>query len=127
MLRIPNHESIRSPQAYLYTVAGHVLHQYRLRQLAMTESLDPIELSPDIPATSEFDPAETVLVEQRYESIGDALEKHSPRAYVALVMHRRDGATLDQIGDRLGVSDRMAKRYLIKALTYIQKALDESN
>lgn len=126
MLRIPNYESIRNPQAYLYTIASHVLHQYRLRQLAMTESLEPVELSPEIPATIEFDPAETVLVEQRFESIGEALEKHSPRAYVALVMYRRDGATLDQIGDRLGVSDRMAKKYLIKALTFIQQALDEA-
>lgn len=126
MLRIPNYESIRSPQAYLYTVASHVLRQYRLRQAVASESVDVIELTSDIPATLESDPAETVQVEQYFESIGDALQRHSPRAYVALVMYRCDGATLEQIGHRLGVSDRMAKKYVMKALTYIQHAMDEA-
>ena len=31
LLRIDDHDAIRNPQAYLYTVASHVLHQYALR------------------------------------------------------------------------------------------------
>ncbi len=45
LLRIADHESIRSPQAYLYTVASHVLHQYLLRQAVVTEPLDPLDIA----------------------------------------------------------------------------------
>ena len=36
MLRVPNHEAIRSPEAYLFTVAQHVAQQHALRQSAVS-------------------------------------------------------------------------------------------
>ena len=35
MLRVPNFESIRSPEAYLITVAQHVLQQHTLKMPAL--------------------------------------------------------------------------------------------
>jgi hypothetical protein len=31
LLRVEDHETIRNPQAYLYTIANHVLYQHTLR------------------------------------------------------------------------------------------------
>src|ERR1700724_2043623 len=35
MLRVPNVDSIRSPEAYLFTVAQHVLQQHTLKSAAL--------------------------------------------------------------------------------------------
>jgi RNA polymerase sigma factor (sigma-70 family) len=124
LLRIPDHESIRNPQAYLYTIASHVLHQYTLRQTAagIPEHFD---ITSDLEASLDSDPVETVRLEQRFEELGRGLELLSPRAYTTLLMYRCEGATLEQIGKRLGVSRVMAKKYLVKAMTYCQQRLEE--
>ncbi len=125
LLRIANHESIRNPQAYLYTIASHVLHQYTLRQTVTAEPVEPMVITAELEASLESDPAEEVQLEQRFEELGRGLEQLSPRAYATLLMYRCEGATLEQIGKRLGVSRVMAKKYLIKAMTYCQQRLEE--
>src|SRR5262245_44758150 len=112
LLRIPSYESIRNPRAYLYTIASHVLHQYCLRQSTDPRLVDQPTLEVDIAAAKELDPAEITQLEQRFEALGAGLEALSPRAYITLMMYRCEGATLGEIGSRLGVSDRMAKKYL---------------
>ena len=47
----------------------------------------------------------------------------SPKARATLIMHRRDGLTLEQIGEALGVSRPMAKKYLAQALVRCRQAL----
>lgn len=44
MLRVPNLESIRSPEAYLFTVAQHVVQQHALRQSAAPCSVELSEM-----------------------------------------------------------------------------------
>ena len=125
LLRIPDHESIRNPQAYLYTIAIHVLHQYKLRQAVIAQPDALMDITDELPASPDDDPAETVELEQRFERLGTGLEQFSRRAYITLLMYRCEGATLEQIGQRLGVSRVMAKKYLVKAMTYCQQRLDE--
>jgi RNA polymerase sigma-70 factor (ECF subfamily) len=81
---------------------------------------------PQLPTDIDSDPARTVEFEQRFEAMGLALEKVSPRAYATLVMHRRDGMPLKQIAGQMGVSDRMVKRYLAMALSFCRRHLDDS-
>ena len=125
LLRIPDHEAIRNPRAYLYTIASHVLHQYTLRQTAMAQLMTPMEIGVEPEASSDSDPMAITQLEQQFEEIGRGLEQVSPRAYVTLLMYRYEGATLEQLGQRLGVSRIMAKKYLVKALTYCQQRLQE--
>jgi RNA polymerase sigma factor (sigma-70 family) len=125
LLRISDHESIRNPQAYLYTIASHVLHQYTLRQTATAIPIEPVDIASEIQASLCSDPVEEVQLEQRIETLSRGLEQLSPRAYATLVMYRCEGATLEQIGKRLGVSRVMAKKYLIKALAYCQQRLQD--
>jgi DNA-directed RNA polymerase specialized sigma24 family protein len=63
LLRIGDHEAIRNPQAYLFTVASHVLHQHALRQAA---TLDAVGLTDDesrVHADIQMDPAAEVETE----------------------------------------------------------------
>jgi RNA polymerase sigma factor (sigma-70 family) len=125
LLRIKDHESIRNPQAYLYTVALHVLHQHTLRASNRPTSTLPADMVADLDSFLSGDPAEEAELEDRFEKLGAALHEESPRAYMTLLMYRCEGATLEQIGARLGVSRVMAKKYLVKALTFCQQRLAE--
>lgn len=125
LLRIERHEAIRNPQAYLYTVASHVLHQHALRETATAEAVRFADILRDLRLSDETDPALEVETELFFEALGLALERHSPRAYATLVLHRCQGVPLKDISVRLGVSYTMTKRYLAQALAYCQQQLQE--
>lgn len=125
LLRVPDHEAIRSPEAYLFTVARHVAQQHALRQSVTS-------LPGDLPdMATEFveppnDPALEVSAQQSIEELDRALHALSPKARAAFLYHRRDGLTLEEIGVRLGVSRPQAKKYLAAALLQLRKQLDET-
>lgn len=125
LLRIPDHEAIRNPQAYLYTVASHVLHQYILRRKVIGGPVELGDIAVELERALEPDPAEEVHLEQCFEALGKGLEELSPRAYATLLMYRCEGATLEEIGKQLGVSRVMAKKYLMKAMKYCRQRLDD--
>lgn len=125
LLRIERHETIRNPQAYLYTVASHVLHQHALRDTVANEVVRFTDVLPDLRLSAESDPALEIETEQYFEALGRALEQHSPRAYATLILHRCRGIPLKDLSLQLGVSYTMVKRYLAQALAYCQQQLEE--
>jgi len=127
LLRMSNHETIRNPQAYLYTVASHVLHQYSLKRARGPETMDPLELVAQVPSDTVPDPADEVDLQQQIAELGRALEKFSPRAYATLVMYRCEGMTLAEIGRRLGVSGPMARKYLMRAIVFCDEYLENQD
>lgn len=56
LLRVDQHETIRNPQAYLITIASHVLHQHALRQAANPEPMEMLDALFEMQSTAE-DPA----------------------------------------------------------------------
>ena len=87
LLRLDDHEAIRNSQAYLYTVASHVLHQHALRQTASGETAHLRDITGDLePAAA--DPAIQLEVEQQFEQIGRRLRQEAPRAYATVILHR---------------------------------------
>jgi RNA polymerase sigma-70 factor (ECF subfamily) len=127
LLRINDHEAIRNPQAYLFTVASHVLYQHALRQSATLDSAGPIDFESRLHADLQADPAAEVETEQVLEELARSLQKLSPKAYATLVLNRCEGLTLEQIGERLGVSRDQVKKYLARALIHVREGLSEMN
>jgi RNA polymerase sigma-70 factor (ECF subfamily) len=125
LLRLDDHEAIRNSQAYLYTVASHVLHQHALKQAAAAESADITDVRSEL-ETYDTDPATQLELEQRFEELGRGLLRAAPRAYTTLILHRCEGLGLQEISERLGVSYSMTKKYLAQALKYIERQLEES-
>jgi RNA polymerase sigma factor (sigma-70 family) len=125
LLRIKDHEAIRNPQAYLFTVASHVLHQHALQRSTRPELTDPLAVATELHGTTASDPADEFEITQSLEQLGGELQKLSPRAYAALVMYRCEGMTLVEIGERLGVSHVMVRKYLSRAIEYCDKRLEE--
>jgi len=127
LLRIKDHEAIRNPQAYLFTVATHVLHQYTLQRTTRVEAMNPLDVASQLQGPQAApDPADELQIAERIERIGKGLQELSPRAYAALVMYRCEGMTLMEIGDRMGVSHVMARKYLSRAIAYCDQQLKDA-
>jgi RNA polymerase sigma-70 factor (ECF subfamily) len=116
LLRVERYESIRNPEAYVMTVAGHVLHQHTLRLATAPHTVDAIDLVVDLQSVIDSDPGAQVDAQRRLEQLDYALARMAPNVHATFVLHRRDGLTLEEIGKQLGVSRSMVKKYLAKAL-----------
>jgi RNA polymerase sigma factor (sigma-70 family) len=122
LMRVEHHETIRSPEAYLFTVASHVLHQHTLRQSMTPVTVDISELFAELQLTSNDDPAACADVAQRIEQLESSLKQLPPKVSTTLMLHRFAGFSIEEIGQQLGVSRSAAKKYLARALTHCREA-----
>jgi RNA polymerase sigma-70 factor (ECF subfamily) len=125
MLRVPNIESIRSPEAYLFTVAQHVVQQHTLRQIATPPSVELTQMLDIQSATPDVDPVLATDAAQCIEQLQGAMEELSPKVRATFLLHRRDGLSFNDIGTRLGISRPMVKKNLMKALMHFRQRLEQ--
>lgn len=124
MLRVPSIESIRSPEAYLFTVAQHVVQQHALRQSASPQSVELTHVLNAPHVAADADPELDLDAQQCLERLQAALDRLSPKARATFMLHRRDGLSFDEIGARLGTSRAMVKKYLMQALMQLRQHLE---
>ncbi|HEY0681950.1 MAG TPA: RNA polymerase sigma factor [Steroidobacter sp.] len=124
MLRVPNVESIRSPEAYLFTVAQHVVQQHALRQSATPPSVELSEMLNSARAVPDVDPVLDLDAQQCLEQLQAELDQLSPKLRATFLLHRRDGLSLEQISERLGTSLPMVKKNLMQALVQLRQRLE---
>jgi RNA polymerase sigma factor (sigma-70 family) len=124
MLRIDNHEAIRNSQAYLYTVASHVLHQHSLRR-SVAGAAAVTDFAQEI-SRVDWDPALQLELEQQFEQLGERLREISPKAYATFMLHRYHGLSLQEVSEKIGASYSMTKKYLARALDYIETEFEAS-
>jgi len=125
LMRVEHHETIRSPEAYLFTVASHVLHQHTLRQAAIPASLDISEVFAELQLTSDDDPTLRAEGQQKLTEIERALATMPAKFSTTLLLHRFVGLTIEEIARQIGVSRPAAKKYLARALVECRDALKE--
>jgi RNA polymerase sigma factor (sigma-70 family) len=123
MLRVPNVESIRSPEAYLFTVAQHVVQQHTLKSTTLPTAELALALNTQS-AAAHADPAQELVATQCLDRLQETLEKLSPKARAVFILSRRDGLSFDEIAVRLSVSKPMVKKYLMKALLQFRQRLE---
>lgn len=126
LLRVPNLETIRAPEAYIFTIAYHMAQQHALRSAASASSIELAEVLNEVLATTDSDPALEVSAQQCVKQLDDALQELSPKIQFAFLSYRRDGLSIDEISARLGISRPMAKKYLAKALVHFRKRLKDT-
>lgn len=127
LLRVEHHESIRSPEAYLFTVASHVLHQHTLRQATTPASIDISEVFAELQLTSGDDPLARADAQQRLAEVERVLAQLHPKVSTTLLLHRFAGLSIEEIGQQLGVSRPTAKKYLARALTQCRDILEKAD
>jgi RNA polymerase sigma factor (sigma-70 family) len=125
LLRVPNHEDIRSPEAYLFTVASHIVQQHHQRHVATPVPMDWIERLAELPLASSDEPPAKMELQQRIEHLERLLDEMPPRMAMALLMHRVAGHTVEEIASELGVAEITVKKYLAKALLHCRARGEE--
>ena len=105
LLRVPHHETIRTPEAYLMTIARHVAQQHRL-QAAPEKFVDLDEVLEELRSCSYADPVLEATAEQCREELEETFRHMTPKVQATFLLHRRDGLTMDQVSERLGSRSR---------------------
>jgi RNA polymerase sigma factor (sigma-70 family) len=116
--RVNRPETILNPEAYLFTIANHVLHQYALKRIAAGEIMD---LRDPLEGADVADPALEAEMQQRLQELECALGQLSYKAQAALILYRRDGFSLEEVASRLNISVSMVKKYLAKAILHCRQ------
>ncbi len=125
LLRVERFEQIRTPEAYLLTIASHVIQQHSLANVRTPETLDAFDALLDQRLATESDPIADVHLERRLEALDRALARLPPRTRAVFVLQRRDGCTLREISVRLGISRSAVKKHLAKALVHCSRQIQE--
>jgi RNA polymerase sigma factor (sigma-70 family) len=123
MLRVPHWEAIRSPEAYVFTVARHVLQQHQLRQAAIPHSSELSRLLDQPESPPESDPMLSVAAEQCLEKLQRSLDRLPAKVRAAFMLHRRDGLSFDEIAQEMDISRPLAKKYILTALVRLRLKL----
>ena len=108
-------------RAYLFKVAANVATDL-LRRRVMRQHGDMAEVGSrdqTAPATQE----RALQAREQLDLVEKALQELPPRCREAFRLSREDGCSSAEIASSLGVSDRMVRQYLVRALEHIQLRL----
>lgn len=125
LMRVEQHDAIRSPEAYLFTVASHVVHQHNLREKNGPQAIDITELLAELQLISSDDPSAAVETHERLKNLQHALDELPPKYSTTLLLHKFAGLSIEEIGKQLGVARPTAKKYLAQALIHCRNARSE--
>jgi RNA polymerase sigma factor (sigma-70 family) len=118
LLRVEGYEGIRSPEAYLFTIASHVIHQHAVRRSSEPVSVDIAEVFSELRTSASDDPPDQAAHAQQIDELERILAHLPARVATALVLHRVAGYSVQEVGDELGVSRETAKKYLARAVEH---------
>ncbi len=124
LLRVPSHEVIRVPEAYIFTIARHVAQQYKLQTAVSDVTVELGEALGELRSGTDLDPLLQASAQQCLEGLSNVVEHMPAKVQATFLMCRRDGMSMDEIAERLGISRPMAKKYLVKALVQLRKHLN---
>jgi len=105
LLRLDKAELVRQPKAYVYTIAAHVVHQFRMR---MQEKPGHLRLRLPLiwPPRRRIAPCKDRLAESlsAEREIAVILNRLPPMHRAVLLLCKRDGCSYDEIASRLELS-----------------------
>jgi RNA polymerase sigma factor (sigma-70 family) len=119
LLRAPDLSKVLNPEAYLISVASHVLAEWRQRQLPA----EPLALDSDVPAERA---APELEVEARLSQrrMDEVLGTLSPVMRTVLLLRLRDDRSCKDIAAALGLTQRQVKRLIAHGYDLLRRALE---
>lgn len=118
MLRVSDPEAIRDPDAYLYTVASNLVREGAAAgaRRDATGDVEEVLVDAQFAELMSFDAA--IDAERRVRRLRQVLRELPPKCHAAAVFQLRYDLSYQEIGERLGISTHMVKKYLRQALLH---------
>jgi len=110
----PQTPALRSPKAYLATVAKHLLINHLRRRSLEQAWLAALADMPEQHAPSAGQQAEILQALQAVDAMLDGLK---PKVRAVFIMAQIEGHSYADIAAKLGIGERSVKRYMAEALT----------
>lgn len=107
---------IREPRAYLTTIAKGLLINHWRKKAIEQAYLDRIATYPETLMPS---PEENAVILATLQEIDELLDQLPAKVRKAFLLSQLDGLTYFEIGRQLGVTDRMVKKYMARAMLHL--------
>ncbi|OAI23665.1 sigma-70 family RNA polymerase sigma factor [Methylomonas koyamae] len=104
---------LNEPRPYLATIAKNLLINHLRRATLEQVYLERISALPEATALSM---EENALILETLQEIDELLNRLPEKARKAFFMSQIDGLTYIEIAEKLGVSDRMIRKYMVQAM-----------
>ena len=123
MLRVSDHDAIRNPAAYLYTVANNLVKEHAVleRRLASGVDIDEAGTHEQLASLPAFDGDLDAM--HRAERLRVVLKQLRPKCQAAVMLRFTEGLSYREVAIRLGVSPQMAKKYVAQALVHCRRRM----
>jgi RNA polymerase sigma factor (sigma-70 family) len=123
MLRVPDMEAIRNPEAYLYTVASNLAKEHARRE-GLGQAAQDVD-DPMIQGQLAEFPLFGVQMdaEQRVRRLHEVLKQLPAKCQAAMVLQYWHGQSYKEIAQQLGVSTNMVKKYLTQGLAHCRRRM----
>jgi RNA polymerase sigma factor (sigma-70 family) len=123
MLRVPDMTSVRNPEAYLYAVASNLAKEHAHREARDRGALDIDDPSVQEQLAELPSFAGQLDREKTIKRLREVLDQLSPKCRAAVVLQYWHGLTYEEIGQRLGISANMVKKYLSQAIVHCRRRM----
>ena len=110
----PQTPALRSPKAYLATVAKHLLINH-LRRHSLEQAW--LAALADVPEQHAPSVEQQVEILQALQAVDAMLDGLKPKVRTVFIMAQIEGYPYAEIATQLGIGERSVKRYMAEALT----------
>lgn len=110
-------------RAYLFRIASNVATDMLRRKGLQARFAAEHEETPSSAGAQEA----ALGARQQLHLVQTALNELPPRCRQAFLLRRQEDLATAEIGQRLGVSERMVRLYLARAIEHVQQALDRQS
>ncbi|MDL2190474.1 RNA polymerase sigma factor [Cobetia sp. LC6] len=111
-----------NPRAWLFRIARNLIIDHHRHQSRAPE-FESVSEADERVAAAHLDPEKSLARRQKLQVVDAALSELAGHFRLALTWYRLEGLTKREIGERLGVSERMAGRYVTQAQQHCEKRL----
>lgn len=124
LLRVDKVDLIRDPQSYVFRIAANLAYEFELNQRRDRARLDALPLAEELERIAPLSLEDQTDMEAYLARLDRVMAGLPARYRAALILHRRDGMTYEEIAAQLGTSVHMVKKYISAGLERCRSAAD---
>lgn len=117
-----NDEAIRNPRAFVFRVIANLIVDFQRRSVNRLQHENDDEVWQDV-ADKLPGPEQLYQRRQRLDAIHDALTELPWQCRQAFFLNRVEGCSHAEVAGRLGISESMVAKHLVRAMTHCREKL----